>query len=63
MQRAGRDPVAALMDHKLQVCLSCCIIVFPADSDLQHCGAEVKFTSFEVRQTGLASYLHHFLAM
>lgn len=42
---------------------SCCIVVFPTDSDIQHCGAEVKVTSFDVRQTGLASYLHHFLAM
>ena len=39
------------------------IIVFPAVSDINHWGVEIKVTSFEVRWTGLATYLHYFLAV
>lgn len=39
------------------------IIVFPAVSDINCWGVEIKFISFEVRWTGLATYFHHFLAV
>lgn len=39
------------------------IIVFLAVSDINRWGVEIKFTSFEVRWTGLATYFHHFLAV
>lgn len=39
------------------------IIVFPADSDINHWRVEIEVTGFEVRWTGLATYLHHFLAV
>lgn len=32
-------------------------------TDIKRCGVEFKVTVFEVRQRGLASHLHHFLAV
>lgn len=51
-----QDPIAALVDHKLQVFISCHIIFFSSVSvwgrvtDIKHCGVEVKVTNFDIRR-------------